>query len=138
MRTKMVFSQMPKGYKGLLALHTLRPVHDKIEYENALEIFEAMAGHDLTGDQDDYFEALAILVEAYETANFPGFPAKRGMSLLRHLMEENKMSAADLARLIGVDRSLGVKILNGDRNLTVSHVKKLAKRFMVPAEIFLR
>ncbi len=138
MKTKMVFSQMPKSYRGLLALHAPRPIHDNIEYENALEILEAMAGHEMTHDQDDYFEALAILVEAYEGTNFPGFPAKRGLTLLRHLMNENQMSAADLARLIGADRSMGVKIMNGDLNLTLEHMKKLAKRFMVPDEISLR
>jgi HTH-type transcriptional regulator / antitoxin HigA len=136
MKTKLIFKTMPKNYQGLLSLHMLRPIHDNVDYENSLEVLQALAGHNLTEDQEDYFEALSLFVEAYESAHLPGLPAKRGLPLLRHLMEENKMSAADLSRLFGADRSLGVRILNGERNLTIEHVKKLAIRFRVTAEVF--
>ena len=56
---------------------------------------------------------------------------------MKHLVLENGMTAADLSRLLGTDRSLGVRILNGERNLTIEHIKKLAARFQVPAELFL-
>ena len=137
MKTKPIYKDMPRNYQGLLALHMLRPIHDNIDYGNALEILDALAGHRLTIDQDDYFEALSLFVEAYESAHLPGMLAKRGLSLLKHLMEENGMSAADLSRLLGADRSLGVRILNGERNLTIEHVKKLAERFRVPVDVFL-
>ncbi len=136
MKTRITFKQLPKDYQALLALHMLRPVHDNVEYQNALEILDALAGHSLTSDQDDYFEALSLFVEAYETAHLPGFSPKTGLPLLKHLIEESGMSAADLARLLRVDRSLGVRILNGERNLTLDHVKKLTERFHVPAELF--
>jgi len=136
-KTKLTFKDLPRNYQGLLALHMLRPIHDKVDYGNALEILDAMAGHAMSADQDDYFEALALLVEAYESAHLPGLPAKRGLPLLKHLIEENDMSAADLSRLLGSDRSLGVRILNGERNLTIDHMKKLAARFHVPMGIFL-
>jgi HTH-type transcriptional regulator/antitoxin HigA len=76
-------------------------------------------------------------VEAYETTHLPSLPEKKGLALLQHLIEENGLSAAELSRLLGTDRSLGVKILNGERNLTVDHIKKLASRFHVPAQVFL-
>ena len=136
MKTKLTFKDLPRNYQGLLALHMLRPIHDKIDYANALEILDSMAGQTLNRDQDDYFEALSLLVEAYETTHLPGLPSKRGLPLLQHLVEENGMSAADLSRLLGTDRSLGVRILNGERNLTVDHARKLASRFQVPIAIF--
>jgi HTH-type transcriptional regulator/antitoxin HigA len=137
MKTKFGFTDMPRDYRGLFALHMLRPIHDKVDYGNALEILDAMAGHDYNPDQDDYFEALAVLAEAYETSHLPGLPSKRGLPLLKHLVAENGMTAADLSRLLGADRSLGVRILNGDRNLTVDHIKKLALQFHVPVGLFL-
>jgi HTH-type transcriptional regulator/antitoxin HigA len=137
MKTKLSFKNLPKTYSALLELQMLRPVHDRVDYENALEILEAMAGHHLNRDQDDYFEALSLLVEAYESASLPSLPAKKGLSILKHLVEENGLSAAELSRLLGADRSLGVRILNGERNLTVDHIKKLASRFHVPAQVFL-
>jgi len=137
MKTALAFKDLPKDYRKLLNLHMLRPLHDKLDYENAIEILDAMAGHDLNPDQDDYFEALCLLVEAYESAHLPGIPVKKGLKLLKHLMEENKMSAAELARLLGTDRSLGVRILNGERSLTIDHIKKLAVRFHLPVAVFI-
>jgi HTH-type transcriptional regulator/antitoxin HigA len=132
-----ISSKLPKDYKGLLARQMLRPLHDRIDHENALEILESMAGYELNRDQDDYFEALSLLVEAYESAQLPPFRARKGVALLKHLLEECQWSATDLARLLGTDRSLGIRILNGERNLTVDHIKKLAIHFRVPAQIFL-
>jgi HTH-type transcriptional regulator/antitoxin HigA len=137
MKTKLAFKEMPKSYSNLMAFKVLRPIHDQVEYANALEILEAMAGQRLSPDQEDYFEALALFVETFEAAHMPGLPARKGLPLLRHLLEENAMSAADLARLLGVDRSLGVRILSGERNLTLDHVKKLVARFRVPATVFI-
>ncbi len=57
--------------------------------------------------------------------------------ILKHLLEENSMSAADLAQLLGVDRSLGVRPVNGERHLTVDRIVKLARRFRLPADVLL-
>ena len=134
-KSRFTLCDVPKTYRGLLSFHMLRPIHDKIDYGNALEVLDALAGHDLTKDKDDYFEALALFVEAYEAAHMPTLPAKRGLPLLKHLMVENGMSAADLSRLLGTDRSLGVRILNKERNLTIEHIKKLSARFHVPFDL---
>lgn len=136
MKTQLTFKDLPANYQGLLALHMLRPIHDKVEYGNALEIIEALIGHDLNTDQEDYLEALSVLVEAYESACLPGLPRRKGLDVLKHLLEENGMSAADLARLLDVDRSLGVRLINRERNLTLEHVKKLSARFKLPLEVF--
>ena len=90
----------------------------------------------ITPDQDDYFEALSLLVEAYEADHFPTLKGKRGLALLKHLLEENDFSAADLSRILGVDRSLGVRILGGERQLTIERARKLANRFRLPIGIF--
>jgi len=136
MKTKMDFKHLPKTYEELLHCHMLRPIHDRVDYENSIEILDALAGHNLTQDQDDYFEALSLLAEAYEADHFPTLKGKKGLALLKHLLEENDFSAADLSRILGVDRSLGVRILNGERQLTIEHVRKLAKRFRLPLGIF--
>ncbi len=137
MKTKLTFKSLPKDYHGLLTLHMLRPIRDRVDYANALELLDAMAGFELTRDQEDYFEALSLLVEAYETEHLPSLPKARGLKLLTHLLAEHDLSAADLAKLLDVDRSLGVRLLNGERNLTVEHVTKLAKHFHVPAGLFI-
>lgn len=47
------------------------------------------------------------------------------------------MSAADLARLLDVHRTLGAMILRGERKLTLKHVRTLARHFGVSADVFL-
>jgi len=62
--------------------------------------------------------------------------AYRGLPALRYLLEENGLNASDLSRISSADRTLGVKILRGERALTVEHMKKLANRFAVEPGIF--
>jgi antitoxin component HigA of HigAB toxin-antitoxin module len=60
-----------------------------------------------------------------------------GLDSLKYLMEQNEMNASDLARLLGVHASMGSKILNAERSLTVDHLNKLAKRFHVSSALFI-
>lgn len=39
------FARLPKTYSGLVALHMPRPIHDKVAYDNAVEVVHALAGH---------------------------------------------------------------------------------------------
>jgi len=55
---KTEFDRLPKDYAGLCRLLTPRPLHDQVELENVTEITDAMAGHKLTPDQEDYFDLL--------------------------------------------------------------------------------
>jgi antitoxin component HigA of HigAB toxin-antitoxin module len=47
------------------------------------------------------------------------------------------MSAADLSRILGCDRSQGPKLLRGERRLTVDHIRTLARRFNVEPGVLL-
>jgi len=84
-----------------------------------------------TEGQLKYLDTLTILIERYEDetegVDPPGTDA---LSVLRFLMEDRNMNASDLGRILG-DRSLGPKILNGDRTLSKSHIKILAKHFNI-------
>src|SRR5208337_2005889 len=64
--TKIEFTRLPKDYTGLCRMLTPRPIHDKVDFENVTEITNAMAGHKLTADQEDYFDLLCRLIEDYD------------------------------------------------------------------------
>lgn len=83
------FSHLPKTYSGLVSLHMPRPIHDKVAYENAVEIIHALAGHKLNHDQDDYLAIMAKLVEDYESDNVPEPKPIKGIEALKFLLEEN-------------------------------------------------
>ena len=101
-------------------------------------IDRVMAVGKLTQGQELYLETLVQLVQAYEAQHHAiDTTDLSGVEILRHLLAENDMSASDLARLLGVHVSMGSKILKGERSLTVEHLRKLADRFKVRAELFM-
>ena len=132
------YSDIPKTYKDLLDLFMLRPIHDNHELENATEVIDMLAGYDLNKDQEDFLEALSTLVEEYESEHYPiRISRSSGIEVLCYLLDENKMNASDLSRLLNCHRTLGSRILSGERRLTAEHIKVLCGRFKVSADLFL-
>jgi HTH-type transcriptional regulator / antitoxin HigA len=120
---------IPARYGELAELLMPRPLRNEGEYRNALAVLDAMAGFEMNADQEDYFEAIATFVEKYEAEHHPIADAKMTpVDLLRSLMNEHGMSASDLGRLLG-DRSLGHRILTGQRELSKAHIRILAEHF---------
>ena len=134
----MRYEDVPKTYDQLCALHPLRPIHNALELDHATEMIDILAGHNLNTDQADYLDVLSTLVEAYENTHAPlDDPAICGLDALRALLDDHGMSATDLAHLLGVHRSMGSKLLKGERALTARHLKMLSDRFKVSADLFL-
>jgi len=137
-RSKVQFASLPRDYHGLCRVCVPRPIRDKVDFDNVTEITDAMAGHKLTPDQEDYFDLLCRLIEDYEKEQSQlNVPKVTGLEALQHVLDAHDMSAADLARLLDVHRTLGAMILRGERQLTLSHVRKLSKHFNVSADLFL-
>jgi HTH-type transcriptional regulator/antitoxin HigA len=137
-KSKLRFADMPHDYVALCRVHLPRPIHDKTEYENTLAVAEVFAGFEnkMTAEQEDYFDLLCTLIEAWESATVKGQPVT-ALDMLRHLVEEHEMSGADLSRALGGSRQLGSMILRGERSITAEHARKLGKRFGLPAGVFI-
>ena len=136
-KTKIRFADLPKDYTGLCRVFLPRPIHDAVDYANVSEVADAMAlwQDDFSRDQADYFDLLCTLIEEYDAENVK-WPKVRGVDVLKHLLDEHGLAAADLSRILGGSRNLGAMILRGDRNLTLPHVRKLAAHFKVSPELF--
>jgi HTH-type transcriptional regulator / antitoxin HigA len=130
MKTKtLTHDNIPKTYPGLVRLLMPRPLHDEVDYRNALRVMDAMAGFKMNADQADYFDAIATFVEKYEAEHHPiGGSKMTPVQLIRSLMQEHRMNESDLGRLLG-DRSLGHRILSGERELSKVHIRVLADHF---------
>ena len=128
---------LPKTYAALVALQVPRPIHDSAAYDNAVEIVHSLAGFKLNRDQDDYLQLMAKLVEDYERETLPEPAPVAGIETLKFLLAENNLTADDLGRILGVNRSIAYRILKGARNLTAAHIKKLSARFAVSADLLL-
>jgi HTH-type transcriptional regulator/antitoxin HigA len=78
---------------------------------------------------------LSLLVEKYESERF-AIQASSPIEVLKFLMEQNGLQQRDLADELGSESNVSL-ILSGKRNLTVSHIRKLSRRFGVPGSVFL-
>ena len=132
------FQRLPKDYLGLCQRYVPRPLHNAADYAAAALAIEPLVGYEdrLTADQVDYLEAVSSFLEAYDRATVK-WPETQPLDTLRFVLEQQGMSAADLSRLLGADRSLGPKILRGERRLTLDHVRILARHFQVEPGLFL-
>ena len=129
--------KLPTRFDALVDLMPPQALTDDDHYEDSTEMIgRLMAIPRLSRDQALYMETLVQLVQAYEAAHHT-IDAPRGLGTLRHLLAENDMNASDLARLLGVHTSMGSKILNGERALTVEHLKKLSARFHLRPDAFM-
>lgn len=113
-----------------------RPIHN-IEYEHAVEMIDRLAVlATRTADQDDYLETLTALVERYDDVHHALDTTASPVDMLKYLCEQNGMNASALGELLG-NRSLGSKILRGERQLSKEHIRRLAERFAVSSDLFL-
>jgi HTH-type transcriptional regulator/antitoxin HigA len=132
----MDFRRTPKDYSGLVRMVPPRPIHDKVDLANATEIVDALAGHDLTHDQEDYLDVLSDLLQKYEGEYSPmRRAASTPLERLRFLVEQAEMSASDLGRLLG-NRGLGSLVLRGQRQLSKTHIRILAEHFRLDPGYF--
>src|SRR5580692_1704604 len=112
-------------------------IHDEIDYENTVEVIDRLAGHELSDEQELFLDTLSTLVEVYENEHHA--IKTRGMSpieALRFLMGEHGMTAADLGKILG-ERTLGSKILRGERKIGLKYARVLARKFGVDVGLFI-
>lgn len=134
-----LFKNLPENYEDLCTTITFpRPIKDNVDYENVLEIVERlMARKTLNAGQSEYLDALTTFIEKYEAQEFPLDPSS-AREVLQHLMQANDMSASDLSKLLGDEsRSLGTRLLSGERELSKTHIVILCEHFGVRADLFL-
>ena len=120
-------NKLPETWLKLQAeFRSLRPVHSKKDHAEAVAIAGLLAAQDtLNRDQQDYLESLALVIAAYEQKHFQIETGKvTAVEVIESLLEENGMNASDLGRLLG-DRSLGTRILKGQRELSKTHIRIL-------------
>jgi antitoxin component HigA of HigAB toxin-antitoxin module len=83
-------------------------------------------------------KVLLLLIEDYERKRFGDLDSAKWTPLerLRFLMEESGTGVVELGLLLG-DRSLGTRVLSGERELSKTHVRKLAEHFKLAPGYFL-
>lgn len=105
------------------------------EYNSALvridELFDSLPG----SKEFDEVELFMTLVELYEEKHYK-IEVPDPIEAIKFRMEQMEMKRMDLAKYLGT-RSRVSEILNRQRNLTLTMIKKLHKEFGIPAESLL-
>jgi antitoxin component HigA of HigAB toxin-antitoxin module len=129
---------LPTNFADLVRLFPPQAIHDEVSYSNTQEMIDRLTSlGKLSAGQAEYLETLTILFEAYEQEHERIETSHLSpLDMLRYLLETNGMNGSDLGRLLG-NRELGLKILNGSRQLSKTHIRRLADRFKVNAGLFL-
>jgi HTH-type transcriptional regulator/antitoxin HigA len=129
------------AYLALIDIFPLRPLRSGRDYDAAVAVLDSLAVRpegSLGAGEQDYFDTLTLLVEAYDREHDDVSAEDRDpLSLLKYLMQESGMTQADLGRLLR-NRALASLILNGHRQLSKSHIRTLAGHFRVSAALFLQ
>lgn len=82
-------------------------------------------------------DIMLTLLEAYEAEHYQiDASSVTPLDVLKTLMDEHGMNASDLGRVLS-NRALGSLILNGKRQLSKTHIKKLAEHFGVTPALFI-
>ncbi|MCI0639643.1 MAG: helix-turn-helix domain-containing protein [Gemmataceae bacterium] len=128
------------AYLALIDAFPLRPLRSDDDYDAALALLDSLAIRpegSLDPAEQDYLDTLTMLVEAYDREHYADAKERDALSMLKYVMEESGMTQADLGRLLG-NRALASLILNGHRQLSKSHIRKLADHFKVSPALFLQ
>jgi HTH-type transcriptional regulator / antitoxin HigA len=127
------------AYQALIDVFPLRPLRSERDYDAAAAILDALAVRpegSLDRGEQDYFDTLTMLVEAYDQEHYAQVKPRDPISMLKYLMEESGLTQADLGRLLG-NRALASLVLNRHRELSKTHIRKLADHFKVSPALFL-
>ena len=125
------------AWGNLRTLIPFFPIRDQQQYEQAAEALSSLL--DIVGEDEehplyDLTDTLGMLLFAYEEQHLPK-PDADGADVLRLLMEEHGLTAADLPEIGG--ELLLTDLLAGKQPLTTKQVKVLARRFHVAPATFI-
>ena len=114
------------------APHVIHNDEELEEYTNAL--FRLTALENPSGAEQEAIELLTLLIERYEETSYP-IPKTDAVSVVRFLLEHQDLSHRDLIPEFGSESPVSM-FLARQRRLTLEQVRKLSKRFKLPADVF--
>jgi len=86
--------------------------------------------------ESDRLEVLITLVDAYERTHHPIDPPNP-IDAIRFRLEQQQLDQRALIGVIG-NRTRVYEVMRGDRGLSLAMIRRLHKRFGIPAEVLIR
>jgi HTH-type transcriptional regulator/antitoxin HigA len=123
-------------YLTLVRAFPLVSIKDDAQLDAALTVFEPLFTQPQhSAAQQAYIEALADLIEIYESAHHP-IRQPAGVDVVAYLMAEHGLQQKDMDFVFG-NKSVTSAVLSGKRPLSLRHARRLSERFHLPLDVFL-
>lgn len=124
-------------YFELVKNFPLKPITSESQNDKAGKICSDLASRydKLNRGEKDYLAVLSRLVEDFES-QWDEQDAVEPRELLEFLMEQNELAQKDLVPIFGSSSRVS-EYLNGKRDLSLSQIIKLAKRFALSPAAFI-
>ena len=103
--------------------------------ERALATVRELMGRDRSPEEDALLHVLTFEIESFESKTYTRTKTTQA-ELLQFLLEENGLSAKDLAGILG-GKSHVSEILSGKRKVGLKQAVRLGKRFHISPVVFL-
>ena len=127
-----------KKYGRLLGKHRPRRIQMPEEHERLSAILQELDGEqekrELDAEELEIQELLALLVTEYED-RVVADPDDSPLETLKSLMEDHGLRAVDLVEVFG-SPAVASQVLNGHREISKSHARRLADRFKLSIDAF--
>lgn len=124
------------AYLELIKCFPLASIRSEAHLDAAQVVIDDLITQELDEGGTMYLEALSDLVIHYESEHhaMPSLPAH---NLLTFLLEERKMSQADLIRATGLAKATVSDLASGKRAFTVEQMRIVGTALGVPGKLFL-
>ena len=133
----MTLTFNPETYANLLVEVLPQPIESEREYQRVLAIVESLMNKQNTSkEEDSLLDLFVILVEKFESENYPRQNLSTPHSRLLHLMEANNLQETDLIPVFG-SSDLAAEVVAGKQSIDQTHAEKLSDKFNLPTKIFL-
>lgn len=114
----------------------IKPIRNESDYQQALKKVDELWDAKPDTTKGDELDVLTTLICAYEEKNYP-IDTPDPVEAIRFRMEQEGLNPADLTRYLG-QRSRVSEILNYQRKLSLSMIRKLSAGLKIPLECLVK
>ncbi|HZK82875.1 MAG TPA: hypothetical protein VFC46_17460 [Humisphaera sp.] len=127
------------SYLALIQVHPLRAIRTRKDHDAASRMIDRLAiRDDLDDGEQQYLDAIEVLIEAYENIVAPATPDGRTpLERLKAVMRASQTTPVQLRSILGGSQSMVSMILGGQRALSKKAIARLAEHFRVDPGYFL-
>ena len=124
-------------YAALLSSTLPAVVRSEAENERCIRRLEELdhKGGRMSAAERRMAELLTLLIEDFEEKHY-ALKASSPVDVLQELMQANHLKQQDLIDVFGTP-SIVSEVLNGKRQFTTEHIRRISRRFHVSPEVFI-